>query len=97
MMRRMEARISSIDGSCAFAGWFMPSSYNPCVAPLESMHPRRITRRLDIYSDRSKYGTAMRERNRGPVDTHTSRRRTAPESINYFPSGVRTPTQVSRT
>jgi hypothetical protein len=24
MMRRMEARISSIDGSCDFAGWFIP-------------------------------------------------------------------------
>jgi hypothetical protein len=23
MIRRMEARISSIDGSCAFAGWFI--------------------------------------------------------------------------
>ena len=61
------------------------------------MRPRRITRTLDIYSDRSKYGTAMRERNRSPVDTHTSPRRTGPENINYFPSGVRTPTQVSRT
>ena len=62
------------------------------------MRPRRITIRiLDIYSDRCKYGTAMRERNRSPVDTHTSPRRTGPENIDYFPSGVRTPTQVSRT
>jgi hypothetical protein len=62
------------------------------------MRPRRITTRtLDIYSDRPKYGTAMRERNRGPVDTHTSPHRTCLENMNYFPSGARPPTQVSRT
>jgi hypothetical protein len=27
MMRRMEARISSIDGSCAFAGWLIANPY----------------------------------------------------------------------
>ena len=30
MMRRMEARISSIDGSCAFAGWFIAEFLQPC-------------------------------------------------------------------
>ena len=29
MMRRMEARISSIEGSCAFAGWLMPCPRSP--------------------------------------------------------------------
>jgi hypothetical protein len=29
MIRRMEARISSIDGPCAFAGWVMPASPLP--------------------------------------------------------------------
>jgi hypothetical protein len=63
---------------------------NPCV---RGESPRI----LDIDSDRPKYGMAMRERNRSPVDTHTSSRRTRLENMNYFPSGVRTPTQVSRT
>src|SRR3954454_13023208 len=29
MIRRMEARISSIDGSCAFAGWLIAESLQP--------------------------------------------------------------------
>jgi hypothetical protein len=79
MMRRMEARISSIDGSCAFAGWLIADSLKAHSLQaharrlVESMRPRRITRTLDIDSDRSKYGRAMRERNRSPVDTHISR------------------------
>jgi len=37
MMRRMEARISSIDGSCAFAGCVMPASPLPGPAAYRSM------------------------------------------------------------
>src|SRR5664279_4565504 len=33
MMRRMEARISSIDGSGAFAGWLIAESLPFCPAP----------------------------------------------------------------
>ena len=38
MMRRMEARISSIDGSCAFAGWVIPqkSRHTPYVPRSDS-------------------------------------------------------------
>ena len=57
MMRRMEARISSIDGSCAFAGWLIAESLQ-CQSrqsPRDARgieRPQRITRSLDIYSDR---------------------------------------------
>src|SRR5438477_9597367 len=73
MIRRMEARISSIDGSCAFAGWLIAES--PQNLARRRLNPRvrgESPRTLDIYSDRPKYGTAMRERNRSPVDTHIS-------------------------
>ena len=80
MMRRMEARISSIDGSCAFAGWLIANPYS--AESRQSPHdargierPQRITRSLDIYSDRRKYGTAYFERKRSLVDRHTSPRR----------------------
>ena len=109
MMRRMEARISSIDGSCAFAGWLIanPYSADPGNSPHDARgieRPQQITRSLDIYSDRRKYGTAYFERQRSLVDRHTSRARRRRNhdsgiilAVNYFPSGVRTPTQVSRT
>ena len=53
MMRRMEARISSIDGSCAFAGWVIPAPRCliplpiglgppvPCGATTQTAHPLR--------------------------------------------------------
>ena len=67
------------------------------TTPVESGRPRRITRSLDIYSDRPKYGTTFFERKRGLVDTHISRAGADLIAANYFPSGVRTPIQVSRT
>ena len=63
MMRRMEARISSIEGSCAFAGWLIANPYSPIPHPARRRgirRPPRITRPLDIYSDRPKYVTANR-------------------------------------
>ena len=69
------------------------------ATPVESERPQRITHSLDIYSDRPKYGTAFFERKRGLVDTHISPRPGRATwdylAVNYFPSGVRTPTQVS--
>src|SRR3954470_12448538 len=57
----------------AHAEFLKPIPISPGATPVESTRPQRITCTLDIDSDRSKYGRAMPERNRGPVDTHISR------------------------
>src|SRR5215208_297619 len=60
MIRRMEARISSIDGSCAFADWLIAESLRS-LRHAGRRRAQRITRPLNIYSDRPKYVTAGRE------------------------------------
>jgi hypothetical protein len=41
MIRRMEARISSIDGSCTLAGWFIAESpLASCFGSRAFDHPR---------------------------------------------------------
>src|SRR6476646_6150354 len=98
MIRRMEARISSIEGSCAFAGWLIPASPqpdpdDPCAAPTGIQpHAANHSRLLANYSDRPKYGTALHERKRCAVDRHVPERTSG--CADYLPSGVRTPTQV---
>src|SRR6476661_2389987 len=73
IMRRMEARISSIEGSCAFAGWLIAESLHPRAARWNPA-PRRITHAREIYSDRRKYVMAVHERQRSLVDRHPSAR-----------------------
>src|SRR5262249_28448332 len=65
MMRRMEARISSIDGSCAFAGWFMAASSSPPLAPLSLRRESRPQRSREFDSD---YRRSKGEGKQQPVD-----------------------------
>jgi hypothetical protein len=102
---RMEARISSIDGSCAFAGWLIaksphvpqPDAGNDPAAANHLPHALCTRNLPGIHSDRCKYRTAPGERQNGLVDTPMSAGAGDPEVVNYFPSGVRTPVQLSRT
>jgi hypothetical protein len=48
MMRRMEARISSIEGSCAFADWLICRSVPIPRAARGTAAPRRIAQQFDI-------------------------------------------------
>src|SRR5262245_66206381 len=66
MMRRMEARISSIDGSWAFAGWFMAASFTaPGRVPSASLRESRPSWRHHYASD---YRRSKGEGKQQPVD-----------------------------
>src|SRR3954452_5252246 len=98
MMRRMEARISSIDGSCAFAGWLIAEFLQTsCDAGLNPDVRGESPATPDIYSESSEvwHGNA-RTQSRACGYAHVPAPY-RPVNGNYFPSGVRTPTQVSRT
>src|SRR6185437_16602378 len=94
MIRRMEARISSIEGSSAFAGWLMDS------IPVVTLHtamaePQNQTNRCvrTLYDSGVQVWQMARCRHPRLVET------SCPQitSFGQRPSGVRTPAQLSRT
>ena len=96
MMRRMEARISSIDGSCAFAGWLIAESLQPIPTHADAGRIRRAaanhphTRYL-LGSPQVWHGDARTQTQPcGYAHVRAPRRQPA-NGVNYFPSGVRTP------
>src|SRR5262249_11986464 len=69
MIRRMEARISSIEGSCAFAGWFISASLSSPPGRLAAGVPTRITP-TGRRGDDSDYRNSPGGRKQAPVDIH---------------------------
>src|SRR5262245_781701 len=68
MMRRMEARISSIEGSWAFAGWFMAASLSLPAQAAPSRQPTCESRPPGRPQSDSDYRNSKAERKQQPVD-----------------------------
>src|SRR4029077_15125440 len=98
MMRRMEARISSIDGSCAFAVCVIPQR------PRHTLYVQRTDSAATVNANRCRIPFIRQTRAdladgmSRPSNELWTRCAASPQcDSNQRPSGVRTPAQVSRT